>query len=408
MNPYLSWAIVVAVAGSLGLYYNNGSKSKAKTPVKPIAEKAETVQSAKKQKRKNKKAPESSLASAKVENAEKSEPQLKIDEADEPDEEIDKNEFAKRFTAVKTGALLASDGNAGKLQKKNKKNKKASTAASPAPGGSSERSASRVSTRASSTTGAEADDDLSPAGSPVVNATASSAGYVSDMLETPAPAASVLRITGSHESEPEKQKKQSSKSTESKKQRQQRVKNEERKRQVQEAEQERRKLLEKQLHAARDAERREAAKSKPAPTTNAWAAKETRSNQTDPPKPTPAAKVDLLDTFDEQASPQPNVDAAGLSNASKKWDEPIPSEEEQMRMLGVSGETEWTTVSSKKIKKKGGKGDDSVSESDTAPAPVAPVLAAPAEPKVTVKQTYIPDILRSKEKGHPLDSDWAA
>ncbi|BDD59668.1 hypothetical protein MAP00_004863 [Monascus purpureus] len=406
MNPYLSWAIVVAVAGSLGWYYNSGSKSKTKAPLKPIAEKPEATQSSKKQKRKNnKKAPEPATVLKKEEKPEKPEPQLKVEEVDQPDEEIDRKELAKRFTAVKTGALAPSSTSTGKSQKKNKKNKKA--AAGPTADGSSERSASRVSTRASSTTGADADDDLSPAGSPMVNATVSSAGYVSDMLETPAPAASVLRITGSYESEPAKQKAQSSKPTETKKQRQQRLKNEERKRQVQEAEQERRKLLEKQLHAAREAERREAAKTKPVATTNAWATKEVKSNGTDTPKVTQTAKVELLDTFDEPAS-KPNKDAPSASQASKKWDQSIPSEEEQMRILGVSSESEWTTVSNKKTKKKGGKSDESVSEasgSESLPVPSAPL---PAEPKVTVQQTYIPDILRSKVKGHPLDSDWVA
>ena len=109
--------------------------------------------------------------------------------------------------------------------------------------------------------------------------------------------------------------------------------------------------------------------------------------------------MQLLDTFEPSAAaPQ------------KKWDQNLPSEEEQMRILGASGsqiQDEWTTVPSKKAKKKGGKTDESeTSASESQLAPVTPV-AAP-EPRVTVTPTYIPDILRSREKGHPLDSDWTA
>lgn len=413
MNPYLSWAILIAVAGSLGWYYNNnGPRSKTKAPVKPIAEKTETLSVAKKQKRKNKKSPEPSPVPTKKseEKSEKAEPQLKVEEVDSQDEEIDRKELAKRFTAVKTGALSSTSSNAGKSQKKKNKKKSAAAPASQLlESGASERPGSRVSTRASSTTGADADDDLSPAGSPMVNATVPTAGYVSDMLEAPAPAASVLRLTGSLESEPKKQKPQSFKPVETKKQRQQRLKNEERKRQVQEAEQERRKLLEKQLHTAREAERREAAKSKPAPTTNAWATKDVKGTTNGTPKPAQTPKVDLLDTFDNETPSKSKQDAPVASQTPKKWDQTLPSEEEQMRLLGVSSESEWTTVSNKKTKKKGGKSDESVSEasgSESQPTPSAAPL--PVEPNVTVTQTYIPDILRTGVKGHPLDSDWVA
>jgi hypothetical protein len=78
-----------------------------------------------------------------------------------------------------------------------------------------------------------------------------------------------------------------------------------------------------------------------------------------------------------------------------------------MRMLGANdGEDEWTTVSKKQPKKKGGKAEESVSDaSESQPTPAAPL---PVEPRVTVTPTYLPDILQSSEKGHPLDSDWAA
>lgn len=404
MNPYLSWAILLVVAGGLGWYYN-GPTPKVKNPVRTaVVEKTEPAVSAKKPKRKTAKKERSpEPASIPVSNkADEKKPVVdsKPQEADQIDGEIDNKEMAERFAAVKSGTVPASSG-ASKSQKK-KKNKKA------APAGQLE---------SSSTTGAEADDDMSSTGSPVVNPVPT-AGYVSDMLEEPAPGASVLRVTGSVESQqPKKQKPQSFKQVETKKQRQQRMKNEVRKEQVQAAEQERRKLLEKQLHTARESERREAAKAKPAaaPTSNAWQSNPNGANVTNgaPKTAAPAAKVELLDTFDHEASSAKSSEPA-VNGGSNKWSQELPSEEEQMRMLSASnGATdEWTTVSTKAKKpKKGGKADESVSEasaSENNQASTTPSAPAPVEPKVTVTPTYIPDILRSKQKGHPLDSDWAA
>ncbi|RJE20377.1 hypothetical protein PHISCL_07273 [Aspergillus sclerotialis] len=393
-NPYISWAIVLVVAGGLGYYYN-GPKPKERVSAKPSAEKVDHAPTAKKQKRKVKKSPEPSVAPT-TRTVESPVVESK-QETEKPDEEIDNKEMAKRFAAVKSGTPLSADS--GKSQKSKKKK----SAAAQLEGGSSDRSASRVSTRTPSSTGADADDDLSSTGSPVVNASAPAAGYVSDMLEAPAPGASVLRVTGSMESEKKKQKPQSFKQVETKKQRQQRMKNEARKAQVQEAEEQRRKLLEKQLHSARESERREAARSKSAPT-NVWQTKDNANANGIQKTQTPAQapKVDLLDTF------EPEAPSAQPDGSSKKWSQGLPSEDEQMRMLGATnGQDEWTTVSSKKIKKKGGKADDSVSEASASES--QPTTApAPAQPKITVTPTYIPDVLRSTGKGHPLDSDWAA
>lgn len=399
MNPYLSWAILLVVAGGLGWYYN-GTALKAKTPVKPAVEKTEAAPAVKKPKRKaakKEKPSEPSAADNKPEEKKQPVAESKPTEADNADEEIGNKELAERFAAVKSGTVPASGATKSQKKKNNKKSRKA-----PVENGTT----TEQSTHTSSTTGADADDDLSSAAESPVAKPAPAAGYVSDMLEEPAPSASVLRVTGNVESQPKKQKPQSFKQVENKKQRQQRLKNEARKEQVQAAEQERRKLLEKQLHTARESERRETAKAKPAaPTTNAWQAKNVTNVPNGTPKAAPAPKMELLDTFDEASSAK---SAAGSSN---KWSQGLPSEEEQMRLLNASnGATdEWTTVSTKakKPKKKGGKSDESVSEGSGSEnnQPSAPV---PVEPKVTVTPTYIPDILRSKQKGHPLDSDWTA
>ncbi|KAJ5135328.1 uncharacterized protein N7515_004606 [Penicillium bovifimosum] len=385
MNPYISWAILLVVAGSLGWYYTNGNGTTPKANViRSAVEKTEATVAPKKSKRKSKPAPEPTAAK-------KSEVKTVVSPAttedEKPDEEIDRKEMARRMAGLKTNAPAQPAPT--KSQKKNKK-KAAQLSASD--------------TRASSTTGAEADDDLSPAASPSVNATVPSAGYISDMLEAPAPAASVLRVTGNVESQPKKQKAQTFKEVETKKQRQQRLKNEARKQQVQEAEIERKRLLEKQLHTAREAERREAARHTP-PAANAW--KETSAAKTPvvnggsrsaaavAAAPATSAASDLLDTFE---APAPT-----------KWAQNLPSEEEQMRLLGASkGDDEWTTVSKKQPKKKGGKTDESVSETSASENQSTPAAPLPVEPRVTVTPTYLPDILRSREKGHPLDSDWAA
>ncbi|KAI9368999.1 hypothetical protein BJX61DRAFT_184540 [Aspergillus egyptiacus] len=395
MNPYLSWAIVLVVAGSLGWYYNE-TNTKSKGPVKPVLEKTEPAPAPKKQKKKAKKSPEPSVTPA-SEKLEKPAFESKTTvEDDVPDVEIDHKEMAKRFAAVKNGTSASQFASGESKSQKKKKNKAAARQLEPT---TTERSASRVSTRTSSTTGADADDDLSPADSPQVRATVPTAGVVSDMLEAPAPGASVLRVTGSVESDSQKQKAKSQnfKQAETKKQRQQRLKNEARKQQVQEAEEQRRKLLEKQLHTARESERREAAKSTSAPQTNAWQTKEAPKVSNETPQ---VSQAELLDTFE----PQP---ASAKSPATQQWNQGLPSEEEQMRILGAdNGDDAWTTVGTKKPKKKGAKADESeVSASENQPAAAAP---APAEPKVKVTPTYLPDILRSNKKGHPLDSDWAA
>ncbi|KAJ5950627.1 uncharacterized protein N7479_009040 [Penicillium vulpinum] len=391
MNPYISWAILLVVAGGLGWYYtNNGTAPKANA-IRAAVEKTEAAVAPKKSKRKSKPAPEPAATK-------KSEVQTVVSppttEDEKPDEEIDRKEMARRMAGLKTNAPAQPAPAKAAPTKSQKKNKKKAA------------QLETSDTRASSTTGAEADDDLSPAASPAVNATVPSAGYVSDMLEAPAPGASVLRVTGNVETQPKKQKVQAFKEVETKKQRQQRLKNEARKQQVQEAEIERKKLLEKQLHTAREAERREAARSN-APATNAWQTKEStapvKTNVVNGgSRPAPAVPATssqtLLDTFESPAAPAPT-----------KWAQNLPSEEEQMRLLGAAnGDDEWTTVSKKQIKKKGGKTDESVSETSASENQSTPVAPAPVEPRVTVTPTYLPDILRSREKGHPLDSDWAA
>lgn len=259
-----------------------------------------------------------------------------------------------------------------------------------------ESTGSELSTRAPSSNGADADDDLSS-----TDVVAPSANNVSDMLEQPAPGPSVLRLTGSFETKEKKSKAQAFKPVETKKQRQNRQKNENRKYANQEAETERRKLLEKQLHTAREAERREAGRKQSAApaTSNAWTS---NTNGTAEKAPAPAVvntSLPLLDTFEPTTS---------QAASSSTWAN-LPPEEEQMRILGVAApsvDEDWTTVSSKKekAKKRAAKAEESANEtsaSEASPTTTEPQVTEWVAPKVTA-------VAVPRGKNHPLDSDWAA
>src|SRR5206468_1295142 len=104
-----------------------------------------------------------------------------------------------------------------------------------------------ISTGASSTTGADADDDLSPAGSPASGAASLAAAKsvdISDMLEEPRAAPGVLRLTdpkGTMGKQKSKQAPRTFEVAETKKQRQNRLKREAQKAVNEESEKERRK-----------------------------------------------------------------------------------------------------------------------------------------------------------------------
>lgn len=419
MNPYLSWAIVLVVTGSLGWYYKQESPSRTRvTPTRSSLEKGENVSPAKKPKRQTKKpkdVPSPSAVHAKQElhvNTSRTTPSATVDAPG--DAGADNLQFAKDFAKVKNGDALsvASSSSSKKSQKKTQRIKAGND------------KGSQMSTSASSTTGADADDDMSSVESPL-DTPVGAAGDVSDMLETAASSASVLRITGSAEDELAKKKKQNKqkaenfKVAETKKQRQQRIKRENNRAMVQEAEQQRRNLLEKQLHVAREHERREAQKSKPSSAPNAWA-KPPLSNQTNGVQQPTAAPVGLLDTFDGEsqskpnnASAQPKGSKSNTASTEKSWASDLPSEEEQIRMLSnMNSENEWTTVSSKKKDKKKdpNRSSDNMSETSSEapsakantkktpsfqPPPAPPVIASAPTPA-------------SAQKSHPLDSDWTA
>jgi len=312
-------------------------------------------------------------------------------------------EWARQLQARKTGVNISGPAaaRAAPSKKQNKTKQQSSN-------GASSSTASELDAASSGTAGL--------AKAPV-------AGGVSDMLDAPAPAPSVLRITGE-----EKAKKQQAakevQTQETKKQRQNRRKVEEQKAQREADERERQVMLENQRRTAREA-RGEPAKNgmanAAAPASNAWNSASQTDDSTSAKEP--AQSTSLLDTFEpETKSASSNV------SAPKPAKENVPSEEIQMQMLnemeGVSG---WNEVS--KGKKAKGKTAQMSSSSSTvdltngmasAIQPAAPKKTQPkaqlvnngTAPKKSAQTNGFAALeaattYSSSAKGHPDDSDWA-
>ncbi|PNS19723.1 hypothetical protein CAC42_7690 [Sphaceloma murrayae] len=262
---------------------------------------------------------------------------------------------------------------------------------------------------AASSTGAEADDDMSPAISPSLRA-----GDVSDMLEPTAPGPSVLRLTEPTNPAPQRASRPQKEfqAAETKKQRQNKKKNEERKAFQEEQERQRQALLESQRRTAREARgepARNGLQQARAPA-SVW----TGSNAASSPAP---AVQPLLDTFDRaappaignaQASIMPTNGGAekGLSNGM--------SEQDAIRAATKASEDEagWATVGTKKGKKGHGRAG---SDGADAPAP------APAPERVETKKVQAPQVSKARAANgfasldtpidagsHPDDSEWGA
>lgn len=377
MNPYLSWAILLFVAGGLGLYYRKDTSPRGRAgPAKPVHDKTEHAPANKKIKRKTKKPADNSgsdaaAAAVTVKQQETAKPATQPGATPSngaPKGDIDNYEFARQFSKARNGDIITGKAKASAKAPRAQAPKPATRPLNGGRGDVEHESSASIS--ASSTAGADADDDLSPISSPATKPKASAADDISDMLEAPQPAAGVLRLTGSLEDQTKKKKRTDTfKSVETKKQRQARIKRENNRQMVEEAEAERKNLLEKQLHASRSHERREKTKSKSKPQTpNAWASDTPTQAQAANGVSKPSAM--LLDTFEPASQPTKPVESenippssnqaasgkkgsAASNSAVKNWADNLPSEEEQMRMLSaMSSENEWTTVSSRKKEKR--------------------------------------------------------
>lgn len=264
----------------------------------------------------------------------------------------------------------------------------------------------------SSTTGADADDDLSPVQSPSLAAKIAdkvpSGKDVSDMLD-PKNAPSVMRITESLKpGRPAKPQQKSSESqTKTKKQAQNEKKREAEKAARAAAEVERKKLEEKQRALARESRGeapRNGVRSSQPPTSNAW-------NRAAAPAANEPAHGQLLDTIDNTSTASSATNGTAPTPDSTSYSN-LPSEEDQMRE--ALAESAWTTVpkgKKKKITKASdelvGEGSDSGVPHEPVPAPVKPT-PAPVAKKENAKAASRYEVLSAPitDASHPMDSDW--
>ncbi|KAL8828685.1 MAG: hypothetical protein Q9191_002445 [Dirinaria sp. TL-2023a] len=400
MEPWQSWALVGAVGAGAYFYYANTSNPTRGRHLKPneaaqAQRRASNASSESNRRQKKGKKPGSkdrsagdvadvssaSAATSGNENAKKKKkktenkrqpsklgqssavevepPAEETGVASQPEEEpMDNQEFAKQMAGLKVGSSLARPSTASETKKTRKQGKRNNGATELPPNGKTVEptggAGPHETSTTSSTTGADADDDLSPATSPALHGSNSTpdAGGVSDMLEVPARGPSIVRVTPPAEPQPDRQPKQkkAAPEPETKKQRQRRQKNEAAKAARAEAEQQRRELMEKQRRTAREAEGRPAKNglgSAP-PANNVWSTPagsvESEGNAAAPVSNTNGP---LLDTFEEhpKASLSSSVTEANGSTANRK---PVvhetPSEEEQMKMLSEVDDDGWNTV----------------------------------------------------------------
>jgi hypothetical protein len=200
-------------------------------------------------------------------------------------------------------------------------------------------------------TGAEADDDLSPAASPPLNS-----GDVSDMLEAKPSGPTSIRLTAPTNPQKERAPKQAKEQVvESKKARQNRKKVEERRIQREAEEKERKALEERQRRSAREARGEPAKNGIPAvraPVNNPWEEKNASaaaSVQTGAVV-NGASNGPLLDTFDAESTGSSNG-GLEVSSAATSTTDANPSqygnEDAQVAKAMKESEDEsgWTTVS---------------------------------------------------------------
>ncbi|KAI9782908.1 MAG: hypothetical protein M1839_004383 [Geoglossum umbratile] len=416
MEPWKSWAAFVVLGTGAGwYYYNTQNKPKSKTgrapstPVEagnkqakkgedgkvksrkdgvalvrefsgsdfaegPAALNAPALRKEKTKKGKGTKAKadtlgvRSAIKTAETTDSNSEKPKEPVSEEHEADEGIDNEEFAKMLSGLKSNKPAVKN-----LTKKRAREEEAS-----ANGGRTHLSVAepvgptpRNPSTTSSTTGADADDDLSPVASPFIEPKSVGGAYedagLSDMLEAPKSGPSILRLTEpTQPARTQKPKQQVFQTQETKKQRQNRKKNEARKAEREEAEEERRVLLENQRRTAREAEGRPAKNgmsfvSNP-PVTSAWATPGGLVNGGSRSEAElGTGDVPYLDTFEGNQTSRTGDSSitAAAKDTFTSWERDLPSEEEQLRMISEMTDGGWNTVpSGKKGKKKGAVGSD--------------------------------------------------
>ncbi|KAI9819975.1 MAG: hypothetical protein M1827_006545 [Pycnora praestabilis] len=357
-------------------------------------------------------------------------------ETDGVDEGLDNKEFAKQLSDLKTGTSLKPPPRPETVRKA-ARGSRAYGAGQISRVDQNKASSSQNVSATSSTAGADADDDLSPAASPAFGASSvpnnrnPANGDISDMLEAPAAGPSVLRLTESAQGSHTKQSQQlrSFQVQETKKQRQNRQKAEEKKLAREQQEKERRILLEKQLRTAREAESRPARNGVPSkvPSTDAWPGQVMGSNaQAGSSTSTSMAhNAPLLDTFDQKDSNNNYASSTGTSGrtsqAARRWESDLPSEEEQMKMINeMNSDDGWNTVPKGKKGKKTVPGPHgNTNGNDSSDAGLSQSKPTSDDYSRAVKAAHTEDggdegwsasnsaATLSSGNGHVNDSDWA-
>ncbi|KAL2067163.1 hypothetical protein VTL71DRAFT_1587 [Oculimacula yallundae] len=331
------------------------------------------------------------------------------------DEKKDDLEFARQLSNAKKGVVDAPKSQASSRQKSVKQTR------------AQEKPAVEASENgtASSTTGADADDDQSPINSPELSATTATNGDVSDMLEQPAAGPSVLRVTApTNPSQPKKAKQQSFEVQETKKQKQNRKKAEEAKA-IREAEEKDRKVkLEAHRRSVREAEGRAAKDgsafmASQAPKSSAWTAAPAVQATNDTVAPA-NKKVELLDTYESSNGHLDTKPVEQVKSESKLAQELafIP-EDEQLR-LAKEESNNWEQVKAKYPRKKKAekeglkenkdpKGDKTASSNDDSNDFGVPPVIAPTGPGKKWSMTTVhvePNGKIVEREEEVQDSEW--
>lgn len=296
-------------------------------------------------------------------------PEVVVQEDEKPEKESDFSnaQFAAQMTKARQGATLAAP-----KSKENRIKTVKQSSARDTPVLSSQ------SSQAGGETGAEADDDLSPAASPALNS-----GDVSDMLEPASSGPTTIRLTAPLNPQKERAPKQAKEQVvESKKARQNRKKVEERRIQREAEEKDRKALEERQRRSAREARNEPAKNGIPvarAPANNSWE----KSAATAAPVQTGApangtSNGPLLDTFDAESTGSSNggLEASTSTTATSHHD----NEDAQFAKAVKESEDEsgWTVSVAKKQQKARG---ESSGEATPVVEQPKPKVKAPLPPK---------------------------
>jgi len=308
------------------------------------------------------------------------------------DSGMSNREFAQQLARTQSGTKLEPTAK----QTASTRTVKAKTSKTPQSSG--------LDTESSSTTGRDADDDLSassPQSGPVSTESNSRAGDISDMLETPAAKPTTLRLTDVSEGNSKINNKNNSKVFEpalSKKQRQRQARAEENRALREEADRIQEAKKQEQMRKARMAEgtsNQTKANSFTVTSQNPWQPKKVEQRAGLLPEIPTTPLLDTLDTFDDvkarvneesaavpmasasnnSVTTRPATGPSSHSNLSSQtrqnWADEM-SEEDQLKLLKEqANDNAWESVTTKKSKKGFKKDNDTSSEaSGPAAAPI--------------------------------------